>query len=82
VSSLWPPYIGENGELWGKEYAIKCAVLWGTHWELEKHNWEHAGTYWEYAENTKKFKNSIHAPHFPSSVPKTIITMYTYIHSY
>jgi hypothetical protein len=38
----------------------ECVVLWGTHWEIEKHHWEHAGTRWEQDDNTKKKKNSIH----------------------
>jgi hypothetical protein len=31
----------------------ECVVLWGTHWEIEKHHWEQAATRWEQDENTK-----------------------------
>jgi hypothetical protein len=62
-----PHYMGEKARMenfGGKECGIKCVVLWGTHWEIEKHNWEHAGTHWEHVKNTKlkKFHPCTPAP--------------------
>jgi hypothetical protein len=42
----------------------KCVVLWGTHWEIEKYNWEHAGRHWEHAENTKIWAHHQKKPSF------------------
>jgi hypothetical protein len=44
----------------------KCVVLWGTHWKIEKHNSEHAGTHCEHDENTKIKK--FH-PYTPGPLP-------------
>ncbi len=55
MRSHWAPYIREKGrrENFGAKMWDECVVLWGTHWGIEKHRWEHAGTRWEQDENTK-----------------------------
>jgi hypothetical protein len=68
VRSHWATYIGEEGrrENFGAKMWDECGVLWGTHWEIEKHHWEHAATRWEQDEDTKIKK--IH-PRTPAPLP-------------
>jgi len=43
MRSHWAPYIREKGrrENFGAKMWDECVVLWGTHWGIEKHRWEH-----------------------------------------